>query len=72
MSQIVIKIIIFTLFEAQIWDPLNGCISLLHEQVKFFKEPFLCDLRRLFGSLLLDLSVCHFHVLLRRKSQQRR
>lgn len=60
-------IILCTLFEAQIWDPLYGRISLLHEHVEIFKELFLFFfhlLYRPFGSLLLDLCERHIHACL--------
>lgn len=66
-------IIICTLFEAQIWDPLYGRISLLHEHVEIFKELFLFFfhlLYRPFGSLLLDLYECHIHVCLGTQSTE--
>lgn len=58
---------IVTLFEAQIWDSLYGCISLLHVIVEILKELFLCFWGppcQTIGPLLLDFSVCHIHVCL--------
>lgn len=54
---------IITLLEAQIGDPLYRGVSLLHEKVKIFQELLLRDLlHQLFGALLSDFHLRHFHL----------
>lgn len=45
-----------TLLEAEVGDPLNGCVSVLHELVEADEEGFLL--------LLLPAARCLFHRLL--------